>query len=97
MPLCGEFWKSKEGLEGSLWKGLNNTATDSAEGFEALNKMVDPLEEIGADKWSLQTRKSWKWVSYTWKQPTVITVERKAPVPDHCRVFALSDQGMTCR
>ena len=60
MPLCGEFWKSKERLKGSLQKGLNNTATDSAEGFEALNKMVDPLEEIGAEKWSLQTRKKLK-------------------------------------
>ena len=88
------MWRILEVQEASQrksLKGLNNTAADSDEGFEALNKMVDPLEEIGAYKeWSSQTRKKLKESKL---YHCYITVKRKAPLPDHCRVFALSDAG----
>ena len=37
-------------------KGLDNTVADGVDGFEALHKILDQLEEVGANKeWCAQT------------------------------------------
>ena len=73
-------------------KGLDNTAADGAEGFEALYEIVDQLEEVGADKeWSSQTRKRLKDSKLYLKTTYRDHCQEESACPDHCRVFALSD------
>ena len=53
------LWRILEVQEAS-WrkslKGLDNTVADGVDGFEALHKIVDELEEVGANKeWCAQT------------------------------------------
>ena len=53
------LWRILEVQEASQrksLKGLYNTAADGVDGFEALHKIVDELEEVGANKeWCAQT------------------------------------------
>ncbi|CAH3115221.1 unnamed protein product [Porites lobata] len=68
-------------------KGIDNTAADGAEGFEALYEI-----EAGADKeWSSQTRKRLKDSKLYLKTTYRDHCQEESACPDHCRVFALSD------
>ena len=89
------MWRILEVQEASQrksLKGLDNTAADGAEGFEALYEIVDQLEEVGADKeWSSQTRKRLKDSKFYLKTTYRDHCQEESACPDHCRVFALSD------
>ena len=89
------MWRILEVQEASQrksLKGLDNTAADGAEGFEALYEIVDQLEEVGADKeWSSQTRKRLKDSKLYLKTTYRDHCQEESACPDHCRVFALSD------
>ena len=89
------MWRILEVQEASQrksLKGLDNTAADSAEGFEALYEIVDQLEEVGADKeWSSKTRKRLKDSKLYLKTTYRDHCQEESACPDHCRVFALSD------
>ena len=89
------MWRILEVQEASQrksLKGLDNTAADSAEGFEALYEIVDQLEEVGADKeWSSKTRKRLKDSNLYLKTTYRDHCQEESACPDHCRVFALSD------
>ena len=89
------IWRILEVQEASQrksLKGLDNTAADGAEGFEALYEIVDQLEEVGADKeWSSQTRKRLKDSKLYLKTTYRDHCQEESACPDHCRVFALSD------
>ncbi|KAK3747366.1 hypothetical protein QZH41_005267 [Actinostola sp. cb2023] len=90
------MWRVLEVQEGSQRKslqGLDNTAADGADGYEALLKIVDNLEEVGS---------STEWCSLTRKKlhagKLYLTTNYRAhcqddsnQCPDHCRPFALSD------
>ena len=89
------MWRILEVQEASQrksLKGLDNTAADGAEGFEALYEIVDQLEEVGADKeWSSQTGKRLKDSKLYLKTTYRDHCQEESACPDHCRVFALSD------
>ena len=89
------MWRILEVQEASQrksLKGLDNTAADGAEGFEALYEIVDQLEGVGADKeWSSQTRKRLKDSKLYLKTTYRDHCQEESACPDHCRVFALSD------
>ena len=89
------MWRILEVQEASQMKslkGLDNTAADGAEGFEALFEIVDQLEEAGADKrWSSQTRKRLKESKLYLKTTYRDHCQEESACLDHCRVFALSD------
>ena len=89
------MWRILEVQEASQrksLKGLDNTAADGAEGFEALYEIVDQLEEAGADKgWSSQTRKRLKESKLYLKTTYRDHCQEESACLDHCRVFALSD------
>ena len=89
------MWRILEVQEASQrksLKGLDNTAADGAEGFEALYEIVDQLEEVGADKeWSSQTRKRLKDSKLYLKTTYRDHCQEESACPDHCRVFAISD------
>ena len=72
-------------------KGLDNTAADGIDGFEALHKILDELEEVGADKeWCAQTGKMLKDAKLYLKTSYRGHCQEKSRCPDHCRAFALS-------
>ena len=89
------MWRILEVQEASQrksLKGLDNTAADGAEGFEALYEIVGQLEEAGADKgWSSQTRKRLKGSKLYLKTTYRDHCQEESACLDHCRVFALSD------
>ena len=89
------MWRILEVQEASQrksLKGLDNTAADGAEGFEALYEIVDQLEEVGADKeWSSQTWKRLKDSKLYLKTTYRDHCQEESACPDHCRVFPLSD------
>ena len=89
------MWRILEVQEASQMKslkGLDNTAADGAEGFEALFEIVDQLEEAGADKrWSSQTQKRLKESKLYLKTTYRDHCQEESACLDHCRVFALSD------
>ncbi|KAL9954031.1 hypothetical protein ACROYT_G041519 [Oculina patagonica] len=89
------MWRVLEVQEASQRKsltGLDNTAADGAEGFQALSKILDELEEVGADKeWCSQVRKRLQegklYLKTTYRDHCL----EESKCPDHCRAFALSD------
>ena len=55
------FLEVQEASQRKSLKGLNNTAADGVDGFEALHKILDELEEVGANKeWCAQKEKMLK-------------------------------------
>ena len=63
------MWRILEGQEASQrksLKGLDNTAADGADGFEALHKILEELEEVAPTKSGVRKREgSFEIVSYT--------------------------------
>lgn len=90
------MWRVLEVQEASQrksLKGLDNTAADGAEGFQLLNKVVDELEEVGADKlWCSEVREKLRlgklYLTTSYRDHCK---ENSSCCPDHCRQFALSD------
>ena len=91
------MWRILEVQEASQrksLKGLDNTAADSAEGFEALHKIVDQLEEAGADKrWPSQTQKRLKESKLYFKTTYCDHCQEESVCPDHCRVLSDADDA----
>ncbi|KAK3739291.1 hypothetical protein QZH41_007138 [Actinostola sp. cb2023] len=90
------MWRVLEVQEASQRKslqGLDNTAADGADGFEALLKIVDNLEEVGSNtEWcSLTTKKLHAGKLYLKTNYRVHCQDNSSRCPDHCRPFALSD------
>ena len=88
------MWRVREVQEASQrksLKGLDNTAADGVDGFEALHKILDELEEVGADKeWCAQTGKMLKEAKLYLKTSYRGHCQEESRCPDHCRTFALS-------
>ena len=75
-------------------QGLDNIAAGGADGFDAKQKVVDILEESGANtKWCNNARKGLKsGKQYLKTEYQVHCRDAANPCPDHCRQHALSDQ-----
>ena len=88
------MWRILEVQEASQrksLKGLDNTAADGVDGFEALHKILDELQEVGADKeWCAQTGKMLKEAKLYLKTSYRGHCQEESRCPDHCRAFALS-------
>ena len=88
------MWRVLEVQEASQrksLKGLDNTAADGVDGFEALHKILDELEEVGANKeWCAQTGKMLKEAKLYLKTSYRGHCQEESRCPDHCRAFALS-------
>ncbi|KAK3700601.1 hypothetical protein QZH41_010510 [Actinostola sp. cb2023] len=90
------MWRVLEVQEASQRKslqGLDNTAADGADGFEALLKIVDNLEEVGSNtEWcSLTRKKLHAGKLYLKTNYRAHCQNDSSQCPDHCRPFALSD------
>lgn len=89
------MWRVLEVQEASQrksLKGLDNTAATGVDGFEALYKILDELEEVGADReWCSQTRKRLHEGKLYLKTTYRDHCQEESECPDHCRAFALSD------
>lgn len=67
-------------------KGLDNTAADGADGFEALHKILEELEAVGADKeWCSQTRRKLRDSKLYLKTTYRDHCQEESKCPDHCR------------
>lgn len=90
------MWRILEVQEASQrksLKGLDNTAADGADGFEALHKILEELEAVGADKeWCSQTRRKLRDSKLYLKTTYRDHCQEESKCPDHCRAFALSDK-----
>ena len=79
------MWRVLEVQEASQrksLKGLDNTAADDVDGFEALHKILDELEELGADKeWFAQTGKILNEAKLYLRRLIEVTAKRKAGFP----------------
>ena len=88
------MWRVLEVQEASQRKSLkrlDNTAADGVDGFEALHKILDELEEVGTDKeWCAQTGKMLKEAKLYLKTSYRGHCQEESRCPDHCRAFALS-------
>ena len=80
-------WSSGS-LPKKILRGLDNTAANGVDGFEALHKILDELEEEGANMEWWRTRsgvckraQGWKRLSLTWRRLVEITAKRKTSVP----------------
>ena len=72
-------------------KGLDNTAADGVDGFEALHKILDELEEVWVDKeWCAQTGKMLKEAKLYLKTSYRGHCQEESRCPNHCRAFAES-------
>ena len=89
------MWRVLEVQEASQrksLKGLDNTAADGVDGFDALHEILDKLEEEGADKeWCAQKRKRLKEAKLYLKTTYRDHCQKESMCPDHCRAFSLSD------
>ena len=77
-------------------QGWDNIATDGADGFDTLEKIVDELKSLGADsKWCAQSKTALKACKRYLKTEYPINCRDGQPstCPDHCRNFALSDNS----
>ena len=73
-------------------KGLDNTVADGVDGFEALHKILDQLEEVGANKeWCAQTCTRLKEAKLYLKRTHRDNCKAGDQCPDHCTGFTLSD------
>ena len=88
------MWRVLEVQEASQRKSLkrlDNTAADGVDGFEALHKILDELEEVGADKeWCTQTGKLLKEAKLYLNRSYRGHCQEESRCPDHCTAFALS-------
>ena len=75
-------------------QGLDNIAASGADGFDALQKVVDILEGCGANpKWCDNARKGLKsGKRYLKTEYRAHCSDVANPCPDHCRKHALSDE-----
>ena len=91
---CATMWRVLEVQEASQrksLKGLDDTNTDGVDGFEVINKILDELEEVGADKeWCTQTGKMLKEAKLYLNRSYRGHCQEESRCPDHCRAFALS-------
>lgn len=85
----------REASQRKSLQGLDNTAASGAEGFEILEKIVDTLQEHGADaKWSEETKNDLKTGKLYLKTSYRSHCRHDdSQCPDHCRKFALSDEA----
>ena len=72
-------------------KGHDNTAADGVDGFEALQKILDELEEVWVDKeWCAQTGKMLEEAKLYLKTSYGGHCQEESRCPNHCRAFASS-------
>jgi len=85
--------KVRESSQRKSLKGLDNISASGAEGFDALHKIVDELEQSGApQEWCQTTRKKLKeGKRYLKTDYRAHCREEDSSCPDHCRRYALSD------
>lgn len=83
----------RESSQRTSLRGLDNTATDGAAGFQVLERIIDDVEKLGADKrWTSDTRKSVKsGLLYLKLKYPVHCADDTSLCGDHCRRYALSD------
>ena len=83
----------RESSQRTSLRGLDNTATDGAAGFQTLERIVEDTEKLGAEKtWSADTRKSLKnSLLYLKVKYPVNCADDVSLCADHCRRYALSD------
>ena len=86
--------KVREASQRKSLQGLDNIAAGGADGFDAMQKVVDILEESGANtKWCDNARKGLKsGKPYLKTEYRVHCRDAANPFPDNCRQHALTDQ-----
>ena len=86
--------KVREASQRKSLQGLDNIAASGADGFDTMQKVVDILEESGANtKWCDNARKGLKsGKRYLKTEYRVHCRDVANPCPDHCRQHALSDK-----
>ena len=92
-----QILKVRESSQRKSLQGLHNIAASGADGFDALNKIVDDLEQSGSrPEWCQATRKKLKdGKRYLKTEYRAHCREDESPCPDHCRRYALSDSQST--
>jgi len=85
----------REASQRKSLQGLDNTAAGGSEAFETMHKLVDTLQDLGADStWCKEARNGlMSGKQYLKTEYIELTVGRvkESNCPDHCRHFALSD------
>jgi hypothetical protein len=79
-------------------RGLDNVAADGAMGFEAIERIIENLEQVAVDSvWAERTRERLKKgkLYLKCKYPVYCSMESSF-CKDHCINFALSDAKETC-
>ena len=89
-----EFLQVREASRRRSLQGLDNTAVSGAEGFEAMHKIVEELEEGGAtEKWCGEVRRALNDAKRCLKtEYGMHCQEDGSPCLDHCMCFSLSDR-----
>lgn len=92
-----QILKVREASQRKSLQGLDNIAASGADSFDALNKIVDDLEQSGSrPEWCETTRKELKeGKRYLKTEYRAHCRENESPCPDHCRRYALSDPQST--
>ncbi|KAL9970438.1 hypothetical protein ACROYT_G022814 [Oculina patagonica] len=92
-----QILKVRESSQRKSLQGLDNTAASGADGFDALNKIIDRLEESGSrPEWCQATRKELKeGKRYLKTEYRAHCREGESPCPDYCGRYALSDPQST--
>ena len=91
-----KIFEEREASQRRSLQGLDNIATDGADGFDTLEKIVDELKSLGADsKWCAQSKTALKACKRYLKTEYPINCRdgQRSTCPDHCRNFALSDNS----
>ncbi|KAL9960337.1 hypothetical protein ACROYT_G033784 [Oculina patagonica] len=92
-----QILKVRKSSQRKSLQGLDNTAASGADGFDALNKIIDRLEQSGSrPEWCQATRKELKeGKRYPKTEYRAHCREGESPCPDHCGRYALSDPQST--
>ena len=92
-PTLYRILQVREASRRRFLQGLDNTAVSGTEGFEAMHKIVEELEEGGAtEKWCEEVRRALKDAKRNLKtEYGMCCQEDGSPCPDHCMCFSSSD------
>lgn len=92
-----QILKVREASQRKSLQGLDNIAARRPDGFDALTKIFDDLEQSGSrPEWCEPTRKELKEGNrYLKKEYRAHCREDESPCPDHCTRYALSDPQST--
>ena len=85
----------REASQRKSMQGLDNTAADGSAGFHTAEMIVDDLEKGGLNReWCAEIKEKLKEAKrYLKTGYRVHCKPEEAECPDHCRKFALSDEG----